>query len=458
MRIRTSTRWRVAPILVAAALAAAACGSSSDTGTGSGSGGTGTGGSAEPVSGDVAGEVTILHAFTGAEDLAGLRSVITAFNVEYPNVTVKEEGSNNFESLARTRIGGGQAPSVVLHPQPGLLEDFVNQGVVKPLDYLDREALSKDLLPGLLDYTTFDDTLFAIPLRLSMKSLVWYNKPLFDSAGYEIPKTQDELLALTEQVASDGKVKPWCIGIESGDATGWVATDWTEDLILRNLGGEKYDQWVAGDLAFDSDEVRGTIEKYMAPIWTNDANVFGGRAQISREAFGTSVNGIIGDSPTCLMHRQATFIEGFIKEANPTAEFGKDYDFFYYPQVNGDIGSPALTAGDLAAAYRDDDATKAFMQFLATPEAGTDWAKLGAYLSPFTNFDASNYPTDSARNAATILADADFVRFDGSDLMPSDVGSSSQDGSFWNEMTKWVEGQPLDQSLQAIDSLYDSVK
>jgi alpha-glucoside transport system substrate-binding protein len=448
-------RKLLAALLLVLAMVAAAC-SGGDGGDGE-DGGDGAAG--EGVEAAESGELTILHAFTGEADVAGLQAIIDSVTEQYPDIEVSPEGSNDFESLARTRVGSGTPPDIMLHPQPGLLQDFVSQGVVQPIDYLDLDSLESDLVGGLTDLVTFDGTTYAFPLRLSFKSLVWYNKPVFDAAGYEIPETWDDLLALTEQIASEGEYAPWCIGIESGDATGWVATDWVEDILLRTIGLDAYNEWVAGDLDFASEEVQGPIEEYMVPIWTNDEFVNGGRENIARENFGTAVQGILGgEDGECVLHRQATFIEGFITEANPDAEFGTDYDFFYLPPIDDEIGSPALGAGDLAAVYTDNGAARTFMEFLATPEAGEGWAAQGAYLSPFTTFDDSIYPTDSSRRAAEILSEADFFAFDGSDLMPGEVGASSQEGSFWLEMTQWVTGnQELGQSLESIDALYDDI-
>jgi alpha-glucoside transport system substrate-binding protein len=371
---------------------------------------------------------------------------------------VREEGTGDFESLARTRIGAGTPSDIILHPQPGLLKDFVDQGVVTPLDDLvDVSRLENELVGGLLDLSTFDGSLYAVPMRLSVKSLVWYNPAVFEANSYAIPSTWDEMIDLSDQMVTDG-ITPWCIGMESGDATGWVATDWVEDILLRTIGGDEYDRWVAGELPFASPEVQGAIEEYMAPIWTNEDYVFGGRAQITREAFGDSVAGILGDDPECGMHRQATFIEGFITDVAPDAVFGEDYDFFYLPAITpGD--RPVLGAGDYAALYTDNPAAATFMEFLATAESGEGWAARGGFLSPFAPvFDSSVYPTDSSVRASEILAEATAFRFDGSDLMPGDVGSSSLSGSFWTEMTEWTLGeQSLTEALEAIDAFYASI-
>jgi alpha-glucoside transport system substrate-binding protein len=450
VKIKMTRAWRPLAAATTLAVLAAACAGGDNGGAGEG-----------PTQDDLAeeGSITILHAFTGDEDTDGLRAMIADFNEEYPDISVSEEGSNDFESLARTRIGAGNAPDIILHPQPGLLEDFYNQGVVVPLDGLfDPADFDGQLVDGLLDLSDFDGSTYAFPMRLSLKSLVWYNPATFDANGYSIPETWDDMLALSDQMVGDG-IAPWCIGIESGDATGWVATDWVEDILLRTIGPDAYDDWIAGELAFSSDEVSGAIEEYMVPIWTNDDYVFGGQQQIARENFGSSVTGILGDDPECGLHRQATFIEGFILENAPDAEFGTDYDFFYLPPIDDGIGRPTMGGGDFAALYTDNGAAATFIDWLANPEAGEAWAERGGFLSPFAPvFDGSIYPTDSSRVASDILADSDFFRFDGSDAMPGDVGSSSQSGSFWIEMTNWITGQKdLETALSDIDALYNSI-
>ena len=105
--------------------------------------------------------------------------------------------------------------------------------------------------------------------RANGKSFVFYPKKAFDEAGYTVPTTWAELMTLTEQIAADGDT-PWCIGIESGAATGWTMTDWIEDVMLRVTTPEHYDKWVKGELKFDSPEVNEALD-YIEAIWFNDA-------------------------------------------------------------------------------------------------------------------------------------------------------------------------------------------
>ena len=73
---------------------------------------------------------------------------------------------------------------------------------------------------------------YAVPYKADLKSLVWYSPDNFKDAGYEVPKTFEDLQKLTDKIVADGKT-PWCIGLGSGGATGWPATDWVEDIMLR---------------------------------------------------------------------------------------------------------------------------------------------------------------------------------------------------------------------------------
>jgi alpha-glucoside transport system substrate-binding protein len=59
------------------------------------------------------------------------------------------------------------------------------------------------------------------------------------------------------------------------------------------------------------------------------------------------------------------------------------------------------------------------------------------------------YTNDVDRGVAEIILNATSVRFDGSDLMPGEVGA----GSFWKGMTDYVSGSAdLDTALQEIDA------
>jgi alpha-glucoside transport system substrate-binding protein len=442
------TNWRRhAAAAAALALVATAClgQDADDSGGDAGGGAEGAGeGSADGESGTV----TVLDAFTEPQDVAGFEALIAAFNEEYPDISVSREGSPSFEETALTRVEGGNPPDVIMHPQPGLLEDFIDRDAAQPLDFLDTTELEDRMVPGTLETGTFEDELYGLQVRLSLKSLVWYPQPAFDDAGYEVPETWDDMVALTEQIAGEGTT-PWCIGVESGAATGWTATDWVEDIMLRLHGPDVYDDWVTNDLAFDSPEVTEAFE-YVEEIWLNDEYVFGGTPSIIQTNFGDAPLPMFEDPPACFLHRQASFIQQSFPE---DGEFGSDYDFFLLPEIDSEIGAPALTAGDLAALYTDNEAAKTFIEFMTTTAAQEAWAAEGSFLCSLTDCDTSAYPNEAFTQQGELLAEAPFARFDASDLMPGAVGA----GTFWTETVAWVSGnQDLETTLGNIQSSWPS--
>src|SRR4029079_11279331 len=87
----------------------------------------------------------------------------------------------------------------------------------------------------LMGLVTYNGKHYGIPTNVNLKSMIWYPKAAFDAAGYTVPTTWDQLLALSDKIKQDGGT-PWCVGFESGGATGWPATDWMEDIMLPTAG------------------------------------------------------------------------------------------------------------------------------------------------------------------------------------------------------------------------------
>ncbi|MBL8062271.1 MAG: carbohydrate ABC transporter substrate-binding protein [Anaerolineales bacterium] len=388
--------------------------------------------------------VTVDGAFEGNDpDGVKFAESMKAFE-EATGITVNYIGNKEFEGSIAIRVDAGDAPDIVDFPQPGLFASFVRSGDIVPVDFISDEWLSQQYNPGWREFNTVDGVEAGVMHRYSGKSLVWYPKKAWDAAGYQVPETWDDLVALTQQIADDGDTA-WCIGIESGAATGWVATDWTEDMMLRTTSLENYDAWVAGDLAFDSPEVRKAIETWSS-VWFNDAFVNGGRSSIVSTFFGDAPGGMFNDPPNCWLHRQANFITSFFPEGTV---YGEDYGFFYLPPVDPAYGKPFLVAGDLVAMFNDRPEVRALMEYFTTPQSASGWLEGGGAISAHQTATQDMYGSDLDYGVSQLVAGATSFRFDGSDLMPGEVGA----GTFWSEISSYVAGsKDLDAALQAIDA------
>jgi alpha-glucoside transport system substrate-binding protein len=389
--------------------------------------------------------VNILGAFVD-EDARRFEASMKPFE-DATGIDVVYEGSGDFETLITVRAEGGSPPDIAAFPQPGLAADLVRGGYVEDMtDWLGMDYLKKQYNQTWLDLAEIGGIQAGVWYRASVKSLVWYNIPVFDKEGYQIPKTWDEMLALSDQMVADGYT-PWSIGIESSGATGWVATDWLEDIMLRIHPPEVYDAWVRGDLKFNSPEFKEALE-YVAQIWFNKDYVLGGREGIVLTPFGDAITPLTIDPPAALLHRQASFIPAFMPQKG--AEIGTVVDFFYLPPIDESLGRPVLGAGDLLGAMQDRPEVRAVMRFLSTGLSTKAWIEAGGFVSPHADTPFDWYPTDTDRKIAEILQSATTFRFDGSDLMPGAVGA----GTFWTGMTDLVNdpNANVDQILNSIDN------
>jgi alpha-glucoside transport system substrate-binding protein len=362
-------------------------------------------------------------------------------------ITVKWSKVENINQLIMTKIQANDTPDIAMIPQPGVVADIVDRGAAQPLDdVVDMAALESSMVPGTLDAGTVDDKLYGLLTSMNVKSLVFYNKKAWDEAGYEAPTSIDELNDLTEQIKSDGGT-PWCMGIESDTATGWPATDWFEDLVMRYGGVDGYNSWVTHETPFDSDLVREAAGEFEELMFT-EGNVLGGRDAISSTNFGTAGNPMFdADGPSCWMYKQGSFITGFFPE-EITADLDANVGVFGFPPAEEGGENPVLGGGDLAMLLSEKSAAADVMKMMSETDIGNDAAGSSSFISPHKDFDASLYPDELTRSVADVGYSATAFLFDGSDQMPGEVGA----GSFWKDMTAWISGQQdLDTTLKNID-------
>jgi alpha-glucoside transport system substrate-binding protein len=393
-------------------------------------------------------KVTMTGPFT-AQDTVKFDNSIKPFE-DATGIDIQYEGTKEFEATIAARVLGGDAPDIVDFPQPGLAGLLAAQGKVIPVTKLvPEEWLKENYNQSWLDMAMMpgaDGTaqMYGLWQRFNGKSLVWYPKKAFDEAGYTVPTTWDELVALQEQIASDGDT-PWCVGIESGAATGWPATDWTEEMMLRTTSLENYDKWIKGELKFDSPEVKKAIETF-GSIWNDPKMVYGGTAKIVSTAFGDAPAPMFEDPPKCWLHKQGNFIMAFFPQGTKALE---DYDTFYLPGIDPQYGSPFLVAGDLMTAFADRPETCAVMQYFSTAESVRGWLASGGALSAHNDSTLDMYGDPVEKKIAEMVKKATAFRFDASDLMPGQVGA----GSFWKGMTDYFSGAAdLDTVVKEIDA------
>ena len=402
-----------------------------------------------------AGDVTVFGPWLGP-DQENVEPVLADFSAKSGH-KVSYVGSDSFEQQVRVHAEAGSAANISVFPQPGLAADFAKSGFLTPLASGTADWVRSNYAAGQswVDLGTYADAngkdeLFGFFYKVDVKSLVWYNPDNFDDAGYEVPTSMEELKALTKQIVADGGT-PWCIGLGSGGATGWPATDWVEDMMLRTQSPADYDRWVSNDMKFNDPKVIAAIDEF-GWFAGNDAYVAGGAGAVASTDFRDSPKGLFSSPVQCYMHRQASFIPAFFPEGTVV---GEDADFFYFPAyADKSFGSPVLGAGTVWGITNDSPEAHELIAYLQDSKAHEIWMARKGFLTPHKGVDTSVFSDPTLKKMNDILLGATTFRFDGSDLMPGGVGA----GSFWTGMVDYAGGKSAQQTADEIQASWDALK
>ena len=403
------TRFRLAvAALCVTALAVAAVGTASQTKT-----------TKTTTNEAVSGNLSIIGIWTGPEQKR-FQAVLNGFMKLYPNVKVKyTSGGDNTPTILATAIQGGKPPDLASVAQPGLLRDFANRGVLKPITFA-RATAVKNYTPSWITLGTVKGKLYGLFFKAANKSTIWYSTAAFKTAGVKPPATWPQLLAAANTIRASGTP-----AFSIGGADGWTLTDLFENIYIRQAGPARYDQLTAHTIPWTHPTVKAAL-RTMASVFAS-ANMYGGTDGALQTDFPTSVNNVWAKPPKAAMVIEADFVPGV---ATTTAKAITDYNVFRFPSIGGSPPS-VVGGGDVVLMFKSSAASRALVTYLAGRAAATIAAKYApGFSSPNKNVPASAYSDPLNRVTAIALSHAKIFRFDLSDLAPSAFGGTVGQGEF----------------------------
>ncbi|GAB2923629.1 MULTISPECIES: ABC transporter substrate-binding protein [Streptomyces] len=398
---------------LALALGATAC---------SGGGPVSAGGGDKALNGQT---VTVAGVWSGSEQ-KNFQKVLDAFTEKTGARTRFVSTGDNVSTVVGSKIEGGNAPDVVMVPQVGVLQQFAENGWLKPLSGTTRKAVDANYATVWKDYGSVDGTLYGLYFKAAHKSTVWYSPEALDTAGVEPPKSYDEMLKAGRTVSDSGLA---AFSVAGQD--GWTLTDWFENVYLSQAGPEKYDALAAHELKWTDGSVVDALTT-LGELFGDKRLLEGGSKGALNTDFPGSVEKVFGPEPEAGMVYEGDFVAGVAKDQFGR-KIGEDANFFPFPPVDGGK-APVVSGGDAAVVLKDGkntDAGMALLEYLATPEAAAVWAEAGGFLSPNKKVDPAAYGDDVTRTTAeSLIAAGDSVRFDMSDQAPAAFGGTKGAGEW----------------------------
>lgn len=360
----------------------------------------------------IGGTIDLLGVLSGAQ-LATYLGTLKPFEEE-TGIQVKYESTGDVSAVLQTRIAGGNPPDVVSNASAGQMHALAEQGKLISLDgVVDTTAVKRDYPAGLVDLGSANGHLYGIFYNSAVQGLVWY-----DPKTYTGPKATswDQLTAWAKQSAASGKT-PWCVGLESGPASGWPGAVWVEQFMLQQAGGDTYDQWWQGKLSWTSPAVKKAFQSFGA-IATNPKLVSGGPTAVLTTSFDKSPVALFSKPPACYLHVQADFLGQSLAQTVPGIKPVTDINFFPFPAATAGQQAAVETSGEMLAALKDTPQTRAFMRYVSTPEFNTLVAGTGQWIAANRNTPLSAYTAPLSKQAASLYAGAKTVRYTAQNSMP----------------------------------------
>jgi len=436
-------RSPVVAVLAVVALIAAACSPAATTAPPTGGGATnqppatsGTGG------GDLTGQtVTVIGTWGGDEETA-FREMVKPWEDE-TGATVKYTGTRDLNIILSNGIQSGVLPDLAGLPGPGQMQEYAAAGGLVDLSsVLDVNTYKAETAPALVDLGTVDGKIVGVFIKSAVKGLIWYNPQVHDFSS-SVPATWDALTADVNGMSS-AAAAPWCLGVESGAASGWPGTDWIEDIVLRSAGPGVYESWWKGTTKWTDPKIKNAFSIFGDVVKAS----YGGPTGVNATNFEVAGDPLFATPPGCLVFHQASFITGLGAFKTKTA--GTDYNFFPFPDIDPQYAGAVEGAGDLFGMFHDTPAARSLMAYLVTAKAQDIWVAKGGALS--ANKNATSYPDEISKRSAELITNAKIFAFDASDLMPQEMNAA-----FWKAVTDYVaDTSKLDAILAELDTVQAS--
>jgi len=329
---------------------------------------------------------------------------------------------------------------LALIPNPQGVVNLGQRGIAVPINkLLDEIFIDDNFSQHLVDITTsdLDNHNYGAWFRVIPNSLVWYDTSKYKDIGSPVFNDYEEMIIYTQENSS--KDKPlWCMDIESGASTGWIATNWLEDMILHNYGPVVYDDWFKQEKLSSSEEVTMSILDIGKLIFIEDA-VYGGHKRIVRKEFRNNYKNLLDENNTCTFSWSGHFTSYYFPK---DAKYGVDYNFFKLPSAK--YKNAMVGIGDVVIGLNTNSNTSNVMQSLTSTGFGENWLskKDSQYISANMNSQTDSLINQMTIDETNLIRSAfkeNLFRYDASELMERRIGSDS----LWYALTQYIELKSL---------------
>jgi len=334
------------------------------------------------------------------------RAIVELFTSLNPDIQVEHSivAHEDFKNLIRVWLASSTPPDVLTWFAGERLRYFVDKGLVADITNVWQEyGLEEVFSPGVRAACKADESYYFIPLSEDVWA-IFYRKDIFAQLGLEPPKTWDEFVETCKTLEEAGYT-PLSIGTRYL----WTAAAWFDYLNLRINGAEFHQELMAGEVPYDSPQVRKVFEywKEILPYFIPNHTSYS------------------GDQSTefVIQGKAAMILQGnWITESYPTDRLEEELGFFRFPIINRDVPLAEEVPIDgyiMSNNAPHPEAASKFLAFLASKEVHQIVADYDVVARPDVNYPDTPVGRFTRRLVDEIVSPAEFVtQFYDRDTLP----------------------------------------
>ena len=288
---------------------------------------------------------------------------------------------------------------------------------------LGDEVLTQNYSKHLQEITTSqkDKINYGVLFRLIPNSLIWYDVGKYERLGSPNFESFEDMISFTKQYSSfDNPL--WCMDIESGASTGWIATNWLEDLILHEYGPDTYDDWLTQRIKSQNNEITLSILNIGKLIFEENA-VYGGNQRIISKEFRNNYRNLLDEDNSCVFSWSGHFANMYFP-ADKSYEY--DFDFFKFPSESNKNAMVGI--GDSLVILNSSNKSLEVFNALLDDNFGQKWISKqdSMFISANKNSNIEDIENNMLYKETLLVRNAlndNLFRYDASELMERRIGS-----------------------------------
>ena len=360
----------------------------------------------------------------GAEGVgfAGANAVFT----EQTGIEVEHIADRDCHLLPQIMASAGNPPDISAMPRPGVMAQMAREGLIIPLTSGDDPVMTMEYVAenygqALIDLGSVDGELYGIVSAVNSKSTAWRRTDVFEDIGEEAPSTWDEFIEYLDILAEEG-----IPSLSLGALDGWTLTDFFENIYLNIAGPEMYHKlFVTHEVEWTDPTVISALEHFAQAVSPTDERLAGGSDGELATGFIPAIDKFMAGEAG--INPMGSYVRSFAESNFPGQTCPDDFGFFQFPTINEMYANSVVLGGNFFIMFNDRPEVRTWMNWIVGAEAQILIAtqETGPMLSANYNVSADVYAVPCDGAAAAMVANANHVAFDGSDLAPGAIGGDA---------------------------------